>query len=304
MPISDTTPLGASATDLARALQQQNPALGRFDPLPRIIAFDDFDRGLCGWTQLVGNYEHDLDSMLPGYSQHTSPMLSTLSHWDAGSHGGVDGSYALKIASRARAGSQNVTIKRLTFRKPGPIRLEAYFTFKPEATELRLSETDVRSFGLLFDLQVGDQAGPGGQRVMPHLRFLNAKNGEHLQKWQFKRQTMPVHSIGTEGKTVSHHHLADEGWEDLAGGEQRLCYNEIPTKVNWHYLCFDFDLATMQCTGFRCNDRVFDMSGFDSLRLPAMRNLWCMLNIAFFIESDTDKRSFGYLDSVCLSGDF
>ena len=26
--------------------------------LPRIICLDDFDRGMCGWTQLVGNYEH------------------------------------------------------------------------------------------------------------------------------------------------------------------------------------------------------------------------------------------------------
>ena len=55
--------------------------------------------GFCGWTQLVGNYEDDLDAMLPGYAQHSSPMLSTLAHWDAGSHGGVDGDYALKIAT-------------------------------------------------------------------------------------------------------------------------------------------------------------------------------------------------------------
>src|SRR5918998_3853968 len=93
---------------LIQALRQADPTLSRFDPLPRIIAFDDFDRGFCGWTQLVGNYEHSLDSMLPGYAQHTSPMLSTLPHWDAGSHGGVGSSYALKIATRPRRGAQNV----------------------------------------------------------------------------------------------------------------------------------------------------------------------------------------------------
>ena len=60
-----------TAHGLARALRLADPALSRFDPLPRIIAFDDFDRGFCGWTQLVGNYEHTLDSMLPGYAQHT-----------------------------------------------------------------------------------------------------------------------------------------------------------------------------------------------------------------------------------------
>lgn len=280
-----------------------DPALSRFDPLPRIIALDDFDRGFCGWTQLVGNYEDSLDSMLPGYAQHTSPMLSTLAHWDAGSHGAMDGTYALKIATRPRRGAQNVAIKRLTFRKAGPIRMEAYVTFKPEATEMKLSESDVRSFGFLFDLQVGDKAG-AGERVMPHMRFLNASDGVHAQRWQFKRRSVPIIPIGTDNKTISHYHLSPQDWEDLPGGDQRLCYNEIPTKVNWHYICFDFDLETMRCTDFRCNDRSFDVSSFGSLRMPAMKNLWCMLNLAFFAETDADKRSFLYLDSVCLSGDF
>jgi hypothetical protein len=281
-----------------------DPALSRFDPLPRIICHDDFDRGFCGWTQLVGNYEGTLDAMLPGYAQHLSPMLSTLPNWDIGSHGGFDGTYALKLGTRPRRGAQNVTIKRLTFRKAGPIRLEAYVTFKPEATELRLSEADVRSFGFLFDLQVGDRHGAGGERVMPHLRFLNALDGEHAQRWQFKRRTTPFVAMGTESKTISHYHLSPDDWEDLPGGDQRLCYNEIPTKVNWHYLCFDFDLAAMRCTGFRVNDRTFDMSGYDAIRIPAMKNLWCMLNLAFFVETDVDTRANLYVDGVCLSGDF
>jgi hypothetical protein len=281
-----------------------DPALSRFDPLPRIICHDDFDRGFCGWTQLVGNYEGTLDAMLPGYAQHLSPMLSTLPNWDIGSHGGFDGTYALKLGTRPRRGAQNVTIKRLTFRKAGPIRLEAYVTFKPEATELRLSEADVRSFGFLFDLQVGDRHGAGGERVMPHLRFLNALDGEHAQRWQFKRRTTPFVAMGTESKTISHYHLSPDDWEDLPGGDQRLCYNEIPTKVNWHYLCFDFDLAAMRCTGFRVNDRTFDVSGYDAIRIPAMKNLWCMLNLAFFVETDVDKRANLYVDGVCLSGDF
>ncbi len=202
-------------------------------------------------------------------------------------------------------GAQNVAIKRLTFRKRGPIRIEVYFTFKPEATELQLSETDIRSFGFLYDLQVGDQHGAGGERVMPHLRFLNAENGEHLQKWQFKRKTTPIQPIGTAGKTITHYHLSPDDWEDLPGGEQRLCYNEIPTKVNWHYLRFDFDLATMQATGFQLQrPRLRHRRAIEPIRIPAMRNLWCMLNLGFFAETDTDKRAFLYLDSVCLSGDF
>ena len=79
-------------SELLQALRLADPRLSRFDPLRRIIAFDDFDRGFCGWTQLVGNYEHTLDAMLPGYAQHTPAMLSTLPTWDFGSHGSVDGS--------------------------------------------------------------------------------------------------------------------------------------------------------------------------------------------------------------------
>ncbi|SFL00280.1 hypothetical protein SAMN04488498_12241 [Mesorhizobium albiziae] len=291
------------AEALRLAMQRADPNLSRFDPLPRLVSLDDFSRGHCGWSQLVGNYEDDLDSMLPGYAQHTSPMLSTLGHWDAGSHGGMGSSYALKIATRPKAGAQNVAIKRHTFRKRGPIRFEAYFTFKPEANELTLSETDVRSVGLLFDLQGGDRDGDN-ERVMPHLRFLNAEHGLHLQKWQFKTESTPFRSLGRSDKTFSHYHLAPEGWRDLPDGVQRLCYNEIPTKVNWTYLCFDFDLESMRATGFRCNDRSFDMAGFDSIRIPAMKNLWCMLNFALFVETDADKRAFLYIDSVCISGDF
>ena len=290
-------------SDLVRSLRLADPGLSRFDPLPRIITYDDFDRGFCGWTQLVGNYEHTLDVMLPGYAQHTQAMLSTLGTWDFGSHGAFDGSYALKIATRPKKGAQNVSIKRLTFRKRGPIRLEFYFTFKPEASELRLSETDVRSVGFLYDLQSGDQDADA-LRVMPHMRFLNALDGEHVQTWQFKRKTTPMKPLGNEGKTVTHYHLAPTDWEDLSGGQQKLCYNEIPTKVNWHYVCFDFDLETWKATGFRCNDRVLDVSGYEPIKIPGMRNLWCMLNLAFFAEADTDKRAFLYVDSVCLSGDF
>lgn len=299
--------MNAATLDMAEALRlallRADPQLSRFDPLPRLISCDDFSRGHCGWSQLVGNYEDDLDTMLPGYAQHTSAMLSTLSHWDAGSHGGLDSSYALKIATRPRAGAQNVAIKRHTFRARGPIRFEMYFTFKPEASELALSETDVRAVGILFDLQGGD-SDRDTRRVMPHLRFLNAENGVHLQKWQFKDETTPFKALGHSSKTLSHYHLAPDGWRDLPDGGQRLCYNEIPTKVNWTYLRFDFDLETMAATGFRCNDRSFDMGGFKPIAIPGMKNLWCMLNFCLFAETDVDKRAFLYVDSVCISGDF
>lgn len=286
--------------DLHEALLRANTHLSRFDPLPRILFADDFDRGMQGWTGLIGNYEGTLDAMLPPYRDLRPPQLSNVTVWDTGTDGSLAGTYALKLATRPRAGSLAVGIKRATFRRAGPIRLEAYFVFKPEASELLLSETDVRAFGVLFDLQDGDRK-PSPERVMPHLRYLNALNGAAVARWQYKPRRPTFHEIGGSGKTRSHFHLGPEGWEDLPGGEQRLCYNEIATKQNWHYLRLDFDLVEMRFLAFQCNDRTFDVSGIEPMRMPAMANLWCMLNTVFFVETDRDKRAFLYLDSVVLS---
>ena len=130
--MTDTHTTRELADAMRIAMLRADPRLSRFDPLPRIISHDDFSRGHCGWSQLVGNYEDDLDTMLPGYAQHTSAMLSTLAHWDAGSHGAYDSSYALKVATRPRTGAQNVAIKRLTYVKPGRVQFETYFTIKSE----------------------------------------------------------------------------------------------------------------------------------------------------------------------------
>ena len=284
--------------DLRRALLNTDPRLSKFDPLPRTIFYDDFDCGLQGWSELIGNYEDNLDTMLPGYKDLRPPMLSNGTMWDTGSAGSMEGNYALKLATRARAGHIAADLKRVTWRHRGPIRLEAYFTFKPEATELRLSETDVRAVGVLFDIQ--DE----GNRWMPHLRYLNSFNGEHVTKWQFKRKRAPLLPIGGTGKTRSHFHLAQTNWEDIPGGHQILCYNEIATKYNWHYLRVDLDLASRAINRLQCNNRVHDLTGVEPMVLPAMANLWCMLNVVFWVETDMDKRAFLYLDSVLLSGEW
>lgn len=286
--------MAIEANDLLLA----QPALSRFEPMRRIIFFDDFDNGLGGWTSLIGNYEGSLDSVLPPYRDHRPPQLSNLTMWDTGTNGSFDGTYALKIATRAQKGHQAVALKRITFRKACHIRMEAYFTFKPEATEMQLSDQDVRSIGFLYDLQNEHE------RVMPHLRYLNSLDGKLEQKWQYKKETSPFQNIGGSGKTVSHYHLAPEGWIDIPGGHQPMCYNEIATKQNWHYMRIDFDLLSMRYLAFQCNTKEFDVSGLDSIRIPAMPNLRSMLNVIFFAEADTDKRSFFYLDSVLLSGDF
>ena len=281
--------------ELQQALLRADPRLSKYDPLSRIFYFDDFDDGLQGWTSLIGNYEDELDRMHPGYRQLTGPMLSTLSFWDCGSHGAIGGSYAMKLATRPNTGALNVALKRITYVKPCPIQIEFWFTFKPEASELKLSETDMRSIGLILDLQ------DDRHRIMPHLRYLNSHGAARIEKWQFKQKEVPFHRLSD--KTVTHFHFADQDWEDLSGERQILCYNEIPTKVNWQYCRLGFDLRTMTYTHFQCNDVVYDMSGKGTLQIPAMPNLRGMLNVVFFCESNADKRACLYVDSVCVSGE-
>lgn len=284
--------------DMQRSLLWADPRLSRFDPLPRILCYDDFSQGYNGYTALVGNYEDTLDTVLPGFRDMNQPMLSNGTHWDTGTHGAHHGGYALKVATRARTGSQNMALKRITFRKACPIQVETYFAFKPEATELRLSALDVRSVGIIFDLEDNEH------RVMPHIRYLNAFDSQPQKKWQYKDTLEDARDIGGTGDTRSHHHFSPHGWKDIPGGEQELCYNEVATKYNWHYLRIGLDLRSMQITALQCNDHVFDVSTVKPMVMPAWPNLACMLNVCWIADTDVDKRAFLYLDSVLLSGDF
>jgi hypothetical protein len=288
-----------------------NPRLARFDPLPRVVYFDDFDRGTCGWTAHIGNYEGSLDTLLTPYADLRPAQLSNLTMWDVGSMGAMDGTYALKLATRPRPGHMAILIKRQSWRQLANIRFEAYVAYKPEATELVLGELDVRAFGIGFDLQ------DATTRWMPQYRFLNALHGQPAAgertsqarramprgKWQMRSATSAFHDIGASGNTVSHWHLADDGWSDVPGAEQTMCYNEIPTKVNWVYVRCDLDLAQRRVTRLQCNDLVIDRAPLDFIAFPAMPNLYGMLNAFLWVQTDTAKRAQLFVDSVVVSTD-
>ena len=110
----------------------------------------------------------------------------------------------------------------------------------------------MRSIGFLSAL-LGRPRRRLGRAGLPHLRYSRSSTA-HAQEWQFKCRTTPLRPLGSESKTVTHDHLAPEDWEDLAGGERKLCCDEIPTKVNWHDIRFDFELAAMRAAGFSCSD--------------------------------------------------
>lgn len=283
----------SSQAGMRRALLDADPSLSIFDPLERILFHDDFDRGMSGWTLMTGNYEKSLETLLPAQRDFRPPMLSNLTMWDTGTAGSLHGSYAMKLATKPTAGSISVALKRMTFTELAPIRMEAWFTVKPEASRMQLSADDVRAFGMFFDLQ------DGSERVMPHIRYVNATDGRPERKWLYKKDPPPATQIS--GATRTHFHIGPDGWLDVPGGSQQLCYNELPTKQNWHYLRAGFDLATRTFTELRCNDTVLDVAALAPIRMPAWPNLWNMLNVGFWVETDVDNRSFLYLDSVLLS---
>ena len=284
-------------------LSRGDPNLGKFEPLPRIVVYDDFDRGLCGWTQLIGNYEDTLDN-IRNSEDTRPPMLSSAPMFDIGSHGAMDGTYSMKIATRAQPGHFAYAVKRLTWQRLGVIQLEAFLTYTVEASTLTLGDEDLRAFTVQMDLQGG--AEDRGLRALPTMRYHNSQDGELRRRWQIRsKHFRPKVQTGSSGKASagSTHPLRADEFEDIPDAYQPLCYNEVATKINWHYVRWLVDLQTLQSLEFQCNDRVYDLRGIPPVVGPAESNLANLLNFAFAIEADSDRRCFLYIDSLLLSAD-
>ena len=279
------------STDPQRtAILSADPQLSRFDPLGRIVFYDDFDSGLSGWTELMGNYRDPERSMfqLPLTGRDLrAPMLSNLTMPDIGTHGAFQGTYALKVASRPKTGHFAKSLKRITWTRRAVYQAECFFTYKPEPVRLALGEDQFGAFGVSFDLQ-DDQ-----HRYHFVIRYQNAESGHLHQRWQYlARGHIVPRRTGWE----------PDQFESVPDGEQELCYNETVTKVNWHYLRWVVDLDKREHIELQCNDHTFDMRGLGrEVPRSADPNLSGLLNLGFFVEAGADVRSFLYVDSVLLS---
>jgi hypothetical protein len=304
--------------------------LGRFRPLERLLAHDDFDRGLNGWTELTGNYRQDQFAVVPGHELFTDlrpPMLSSATFPLVGTHGSMDGIYSLKLATRARAGGAGEPIrrgglaqclKRLTWQERGLVQFEMWFTYKPEADRPGIGENEFRAFGVLWDIQ------DDRHRYFPAVRYLNAANGVVKQRWQYA-QARPgtdaewsdaVETSISEDRSAAvgakrgidpqwfgrrYPDGSTDGFREIPGGEQRLCYNETFDKINWHYLRFRVDTHRREYVELQCNERTYDLRGIQPTLAPAYPRIWSLLNLALWVEADTDRRCFLFVDSVVIS---
>ncbi len=303
-----------------------------YHPLDEVICFDDFDRGLNGWMPLTPNLQQEVMDYFPSQRRHIdwgAPMLSSATFGYAGTHGSMHGTYSMKIPTRpvaapARelpvAGSLGIGIKRLTIPKRQPLRLEMYYAFKAEQDRPGIGESDIRAIGFTWDIQDSER------RYFAGVRYINAADGKMQQRWQYLRASDGtdedwgetgisavgddpdgsdrIHiqrGLGSEHLGRRDDHGGGDGFAEIGGGRQPLCYNETADKINWHYFSFTVDLARREYVELRSVDRVFDLRGCSPTLVDPYPRIAQLLNPLVWIEADTNRRVFLFVDSIIIS---
>lgn len=312
--------------DIGERIRRANLAadvrLSRFNPLPRILCHDDFNTGTHGWTELIGNHDQkgDLSVVDDHMRDFRPPQLSACNFFDIGTHGAMSGTYALKVATKPLAGHTGVAIRRLTMAGRGKVQFETYFSYNAEAasTENRAGEqagsagwdanfhpSETQFGALTVATDICD-----GTRYHTVMRYLNTDLDNNLKRqWVYPTVPEPTPREHFEGK-LKLPRMADftapnpDNWSPV-GEPQELCYNEVPTKVNWHYLRWVIDTSTRKNVELQVNDRTMDLSDVPvppySETYGSLNNL---LNFYVSVRTHTDVRNFVYLDSVLISTDW
>ncbi|MGD0777336.1 MAG: DUF6772 family protein [Candidatus Solibacter sp.] len=292
--------------------------MSRYNPLPRILTYDDFDEGINGWCELIGNHDGNLDNVREITADLRPPQLSNCSFFDIGTHGSMSGTYALKLATRARPMHMAQAIKRLTFVERGLVRFETYFTYKAEQVFRNVAESvpewdgnvdpSEKQFG---DFTISNDVCEGDDGVRYHcaLRYLNTDQEGHLrQTWMYKTSVQPTTKMVRSGLAAPNqdYHVVDPSdWKEVPGGHQPLCYNEMPTKINWHYLRWEFDTRTRRNAELQVNNNIMDLS---QIPVPVFEHRYKaldqLLNFCIDVRTHRAVRNFLYLDSVVISVDW
>jgi len=297
--------------------------LERFNPLARVITYDDFDTGFNGWLDLTPNYVYEDYESFPSavdLSSWPATQLSSASMRFASSSGSMEGTYSLKLTTAPtggphteppRPGSMGHAIKRLSrFGDPHLIQIEAWYSYTPAQDRVGLGEEDIRAFGFFFDVQDSEH------RYMPGVRYVNALGGQPVKRWQYYRVADGVSrkdwNFGVEdgwcvpgvdnqwyGRRFEDG--SGDGYQWVPGGEQDLLYNESPDKINWLYFRLTVDVKQRQYVELQSMDQIFDMRGLQPTLAPGYKSIKDLINPVFFVETDTDRSVHLFLDSVVYS---
>ncbi len=301
-----------------------------YDPLKNIIFADDFDKGNNGWLNLMPNFRQDkfdyYDSF-KGWTAWGPPMLSSATFPYAGTHGSMHGTYSMKVATRPVAapaekrpisGSEGMAIKRLTHRYNGLLKCEMWYAFTAEQSVPGIGEDAIRAVGFFWDTADGDS------RTMFGARYLNSANGKMQQRWQlFKVDENTNEPWGFDGDSAPGDTPEEKvtlvpgidgawlgarkpdgsssGFYDIPNSTQKLCYNETPNKINWHYFALTVDLDKKEYVSLESVDRKWDLRGIKATTVGRYPRIDWILNPVVFIESDSNRRVFLYVDSIVNS---
>jgi hypothetical protein len=301
-----------------------------YRPLKNILFADDFDKGLNGWINLMPNFRQDEFDYYPAQTGWTSwgpPMLSTATYGYAGTHGSLHGTYSMKVSTRPVAapveqfpapGSQGIAIKRLTHRERGFLKCEMYYTFTAEQNIPGVGEDAIRSFGFFWD-STDDES-----RTFYGARYLNTTDGKMQQRWQvFQVDNESTEDWGYVGESAPgdtpdekvtlergidtiwlgkrYPDGSTDGFYDVPDSSQKLCYNETPDKINWHYFSLTVDLDKGEYVELCSVNKRFDLRGVKATVVGRYPRIDWLLNPVVFIETDTNRRVFLYVDSIVNS---
>lgn len=312
-------------------LVQQPP----YYPLEEILCYDDFDNGLNGWVNLTPNLQQNSFDYFPAGEKFTDwgpPMLSSATFSLVGTHGSRNGTYSMKIGSKPVAGpadeqpikgSMGHALKRLTFMERKLLKCEMWYTFKAEQDRPGIGENDVRAFGFLWDIQ-DDQ-----NRYFCGARYLNSANGKLQQRWQIVHAEnlkeedwgdMVQSAPGEDPDSSSEKNFVflkpgvDPQWlgkrykngdsdsfMNVPDSYQKLCYNETADKINWHYFSLTVDLEKREYVEMQSVNRKFNLRGIKPTIVDGYPRINFLVNPILWIEADTDRRVFLYVDSVVNS---
>lgn len=297
--------------------------LSKFSPLKTILCYTDFDHGLGGWADLHPNFVQPGFNTRPTIMDKTQwgpIMLSSATFGYLGTHGSMDGTYSLKLSTRPVAapyesmpkpGSMSHAIKRLTINHQGLTQFEMWYCYTPEQDRIGLGERDIRAFGVFFDIQDVQY------RYFVGVRYLNSVNGELKRRWQYMQAndvTDEQWAYETQGDWCKrgidpmwygrrYPDGSADGFQFIPDGHEILCYNECDDKINWLYLRLLIDTQRREYVELQSGDRIMNLRGIRPTLVAPYAGIRGLLNPSIWIETDTDRRVFLFVDSVVISTD-
>jgi hypothetical protein len=207
----------------------------------------------------------------------------------------------------------------MTLNKLGLVQFETYFTYKAEVvfgdsvkTPLQYDgnyhpcEAMFGSFTIWNDVI---DAAPECNRHHDVLRYVNTDfAGNFVKKWMYKTSLQVTTKMQLSGTPTpkDNHTVNPDDWREVPGGSMSLAHNEVPTKINWHYLRWLFDTEKRRNVELQVNEHLMDLREIPVPQYPPnyYKSINRILNFCVDVRTHMNVRNFLFLDSVLVSVDW